>query len=383
MQPCVSAPVNFVVLLDPGSRRLTCLQWLSIAPTAIPASSLLLLRATSSPPLFWNLSVLHVASCSILRPLATELSIAAHLPARRFFRASRAASSLPAALSVLPRRSGRNCYASLLIQEEMDRQSSRSAFLGTQGSRGRVNSSDGQGYQRPQASVANGGSGLSRGHLHMNLSEAFTNGSSSSSSQPHPFGTSVRSPLASPASASFFSTTLQQAPPTPTHTTHPRSNTLSNFASSSSLARDYGSPAQQPQSDFPGAPRGNSSGRTNRVSAFPPELLPSEPFPQSPSAVAPLHSPFDAPEGFGPPKRSATAGASLWGGSAIGPSSPGQLAPRTRDIWKQPSRETSSFFGELQTPSRQNSGNSESSLWLNDTSDVSLAEGLTIACAPC
>jgi hypothetical protein len=208
----------------------------------------------------------------------------------------------------------------------------------------------------------------------MNLSGAFANGTSSSSSQPHPFATSVRSPLASPASSSFFSTTLQQAPPTPTHTTHPRSNTLSNFASSSSLARDYSSTAQQPHTDFPGATRSNSSGRTNQGSSFPPELLSSEQFPQSPSAAAPLHSPFDAPEGFGPPRRSATAGASLWGGSAIGPSSPGQLGPRTRDIWKQPSKETSSFFGDLSAPSRQSSGNSESSLWLNDASDVSLAK---------
>lgn len=55
--------------------------------------------------------VLHLALCSIFRPLASVLSIAAHPPARRFFRASRAACSLPAALSGLALLLGRNCYA--------------------------------------------------------------------------------------------------------------------------------------------------------------------------------------------------------------------------------------------------------------------------------
>lgn len=203
----------------------------------------------------------------------------------------------------------------------------------------------------------------SNGGLSLDLFQQSNPSAMNSSTSATAFLNTATSPLVSPAIGS-------------PHPFQPISRTFTQSPGPSSPA-----PIQRLQR--PSAGRTQSGGRVDTLSSFASdrELHLSAPRPSSTQRHAPpQHLPppsaaaddFGAPEGFGPPRRAATLGSSVWGSpshATFGTLTPSDTPSPGADIWQSPK------IMDLKSPSRANSNGSDAAgLWASSPTSLSFAQ---------
>lgn len=206
----------------------------------------------------------------------------------------------------------------------------------------------------------------------------------------HPFRSTMsplNSPsiLASPSGSSFFPTLQNHR----SQTISPATNSYlySSYPASSSTGQSRSPPSdsyqdQQQQYQTQGmsdtrplAQRSNTSGPLDLPASFAEERITSRLSAPSDLLASPssqqTHSDFDAPLGFGPPRRSRTAGPSLWTNDDSGIPSTTSSHGAAADLWNKPSAlKDRSLLNGLRTPTRGNSSSSDSGIWQNNTVSI-------------